>query len=86
MPARSAPARACQSLSACRFWALVWSGWVLSYVALLGTVLVRGPYDAAEGLGQSFNSGLLHATLSSRLGALLEAQAVLFGKTFADSA
>jgi copper transport protein len=56
---------------------LVWSGWVLSYVALLGTVLVRGPYDAAEGLGRLFDSGLLHATLSSRVGALLEAQAVL---------
>ena len=56
---------------------LVWSGWVLSYVSLLGTVLIRGPYDAAEGLGQSFDSGLLHATLSSRLGSLLEAQAVL---------
>lgn len=56
---------------------LVWSGWVLSYVSLLGTVLVRGPYDAAEGLGKVFDSGLLHATLSSRLGSLLEAQAVL---------
>lgn len=56
---------------------LVWAGWVLSYVSLLGTVLVRGPYDAAEGLGRSFDSGLLHATLSARLGALLEAQAVL---------
>jgi copper transport protein len=56
---------------------LVWSGWILSYVSLLGTVLVRGPYDAAEGLGRSFDSGLLHATLSSRLGSLLEAQAVL---------
>jgi copper transport protein len=56
---------------------LVWTGWVLSYVALLGTVLVRGPYDAAEGLGRALNGGLLHATLSSRLGGLLEAQAVL---------
>jgi copper transport protein len=56
---------------------LVWSGWVLSYVSLLGTVLVRGPYDAAEGIGRIFDSGLLHATLSSRLGSLLEAQAVL---------
>ena len=56
---------------------LVWSGWALSYLALLGTVAVRGPYDAAEGLGKAFDSGLLHATLSSRLGALLEAQAVL---------
>jgi copper transport protein len=56
---------------------LVWTGWILSYVSLLGTVLVRGPYDAAEGLGRSFDSGLLHATLSSRLGSLLEAQAVL---------
>jgi copper transport protein len=56
---------------------LVWSGWILSYVSLLGEVLVRGPYDAAEGLGRSFDSGLLHATLSSRLGSLLEAQAVL---------
>jgi copper transport protein len=56
---------------------LLWTAWTLTYLSLLATVFLRGPYDAAVGLGHVFDGGLLRQTLTSHAGSVLKAEAVL---------